>query len=166
MSKKTIRLLTLLGNSQTKSPDSPSQATLETFENAHFKQSYLIHIDCPDFTSLCPVTGQPDYACLQISYAPGKLCVETKSLKLYLSSYRNEPAFNEEIVNRVLKDLVATCRPQTMRVEGRFAPRGGIALTIVAHHPNRKFGVQDLSNGKASSQKTLRLNKDQPWEID
>lgn len=126
--------LTLLGNSQAASPKSPHQATLEAFPNPNPKRDYSIRIDCPDFTSLCPVTGQPDFAEILVEYIPNDRCLETKSLKLYLASYRNVHSFNEGVINRILDDLVAACRPRKMRIEGRFAARGGLALTVIAEH--------------------------------
>jgi 7-cyano-7-deazaguanine reductase len=130
--------LTLLGNSQASLPTSPSRAKLETFPNPNPKRNYSIQLDCPDFTSLCPVTGQPDFASIVIDYVPGRRCLETKALKIYLAAYRNEPAFNEAVINRILDDLVRACAPRQMSIEGRFAARGGIALTVVAQHPARR----------------------------
>jgi 7-cyano-7-deazaguanine reductase len=127
--------LTLLGNSQAAFPASPQQATLETFTNPFCKRDYTIRIDAQEFTSLCPVTGQPDFAEILIEYVPDCRCVETKSLKLYLSSYRNVPSFNEEVVNRILDDLVRVCRPRRMKVEGKFVSRGGLSLSVVVEHP-------------------------------
>src|ERR1041385_468769 len=98
--------LTLLGNSRAAFPESPQKARLETFPNPFPQRDYQIRIDSPEFTSLCPVTGQPDFAEISIQYIPNERCLETKSLKLYLSSYRNVPSFNEEIINRILDDLV------------------------------------------------------------
>ena len=126
--------LTLLGRSERRLPASPEEARLETFPNRSPERDYWITLDCPEFTSLCPVTGQPDFAVIQIRYVPGERCVETKSLKFYLASYRSRPSFNEEVVNRVLDDLVAACRPRRMTVTGRFGSRGGIALTVEASH--------------------------------
>jgi len=128
--------LTLLGSSEATFPKSPQQARLETFPNPNASRDYWIRLECPEFTSLCPVTGQPDFAEILIDYVPDKLCIETKSLKLYLSSYRNVHSFNEQVVNRILDDLVRVCRPRTMKVEGRFVPRGGLALTVLVEHPN------------------------------
>jgi len=132
--------LTLLGNSVAALPRDPGTARLETFPNPRPGRAYRIRIDCPDFTSLCPVTGQPDFAEVILEYTPGAKCVETKSLKLYLASFRNVKAFNEDVVNQMLDTLVAACRPRWMRLEGRFAPRGGLALTVVAEHPARAAG--------------------------
>jgi 7-cyano-7-deazaguanine reductase len=89
-----------------------------------------------EFTSLCPVTGQPDFGRIEIRYVPDKLCVESKSLKFYLTGYRNTRSFNEEVLNRILDDLVSACRPRRMRVRGEFAARGGISLTVEATHPS------------------------------
>lgn len=126
--------LTLLGNSEAAFPASPGQATLETFQNTYPSRDYVIQIECPEFTSLCPVTGQPDFAEVFIDYVAGERCIETKSLKLYLSSFRNVHSFNEEVVNRILTDLVKACQPRWMKVLGKFAARGGLALTVTAEH--------------------------------
>lgn len=133
---KKYASLTLLGNSEAAFPKSPRQATIETFPNPKPARDYSIHLDCPDFTSLCPVTGQPDFAEIVVEYVPDKLCIETKSLKLYLSSYRNVHSFNEQVINDILDDLVTACEPRRIRVEGKFVPRGGLSLTVVAEHPN------------------------------
>jgi 7-cyano-7-deazaguanine reductase len=130
--------LTLLGRSENKLPSSPAEAVLETFPNRTKGRNYTIHLSAPDFSSLCPVTGQPDSAHIEILYIPGSLCVETKSLKFYLASYRNHPSFNEVIVNQILDDLVKACRPKQARVRGKFASRGGIQLTCEAQCPDRK----------------------------
>ncbi len=129
--------LSLLGRSEHRLPASPDEARLETFPNRTPGRQYTIHLSAPDFASLCPVTGQPDGAHIEILYIPGELCVETKSLKFYLASYRNHAAFNEAIVNRILDDLVAACAPRQAVVRGRFVPRGGIQLTCEARHPDR-----------------------------
>ena len=126
----------LLGSSETTFPNSPTSKTLETFTNRYQKRSYWINFDCPEFTSMCPVTGQPDFASIHIRYVPDKLCIESKSLKFYLSSYRHTRSFNEEIVNRVLEDLVAVCNPRRMEVHGEFSPRGGISVTVDASFPD------------------------------
>jgi len=128
--------LTLLGNSQASFPASPREARIETFPNPCPKRDFWIRIDSPEFTSLCPVTGQPDFAEICIQYVPDQKCVETKSLKLYLSSYRNVPSFNEAVVNRILDDLVSACKPRRMRIEGKFVARGGLSLSVVAEHPS------------------------------
>lgn len=127
--------LTLLGNSKSSLPASPSDAKIEVFPNQSAHRKYRVELDCPEFSSLCPVTGQPDTAMISISYVPGKVCLETKSVKFYLASYRNQPAFNEEVVNRLLDDLVAACEPVSMSVSGKFGSRGGISLTATASYP-------------------------------
>jgi len=129
------RGLKLLGNADAKYPSAPSAAVLETFANAFQHRDYSIRFDCADFTSLCPITGQPDFAMIWIEYVPGDRCIETKSLKFYLAAYRNTRGFNEEIVNRLLDDLVAACQPRRLHVHGEFATRGGIALTVDATYP-------------------------------
>ncbi|HVU37127.1 MAG TPA: preQ(1) synthase [Opitutales bacterium] len=133
--RPTIAGLSLLGRSEAALPASPADARLEVFPNPQPKRGYWIHLDCPDFTSLCPVTGQPDFARITIDYIPGQKCLETKALKFYLAAFRNEPAFNEAVINRILDDLVRACRPKVMRVEGKFSPRGGLGLAVVAEHP-------------------------------
>jgi 7-cyano-7-deazaguanine reductase len=132
------RGLKLLGQADAALPSKPAPETLETFENRYPHRDYVIRFECDDFTSLCPITGQPDFARIEIEYIPAKRCVETKSLKFYLSAYRNHAAFNEEVANRILDDLVAACRPQRMTVYGEFAPRGGISLSVRAQHDAAK----------------------------
>jgi 7-cyano-7-deazaguanine reductase len=133
-SKKYARL-SLLGHTA-KFPEHPKAAILETFENANAKRDYWITFECREFTSMCPVTGQPDFAQIRIEYIPGDLCIETKSLKFYLASYRNTRSFNEAIVNRILDDVVAACRPRRAIVHGEFAPRGGIGVIVDAEYPD------------------------------
>ena len=107
---------------------------LETFPNPRPDREYTVTFECPEFTCLCPKTGQPDFATLRIEYVPDSLCVELKSLKLYLWSYRDEGAFHEAVVNRVLDDLVAVIRPRRMRVVGDFNVRGGIRTVVAVEH--------------------------------
>jgi 7-cyano-7-deazaguanine reductase len=148
---KKFASLTLLGNPQAAFPKTPQQSTLEAFPNPNTKRNFSIRIDCPDFTSLCPVTGQPDFAEIFVEYVPNVRCLETKSLKLYLAAYRNVHSFNEAVINRILDDLVVACHPRHMRVEGRFAARGGLALTVVAEHPQKTEGsAQTSQRGKKS----------------
>jgi len=130
--------LSLLGRSEHRLPASPDDAALETFPNRTPGRNYTIHLSAPDFSSLCPVTGQPDSAHIEVIYIPDKLCIETKSWKFYLASYRNHASFNEAIVNRILDDIVKASRPKQVIVRGKFAPRGGIQLTCEARHPDRK----------------------------
>lgn len=136
MPAKKQRQLSLLGRSEARFPSKPDGRILETFANRNRQRDYWITLECPEFTSLCPVTGQPDFASLQIRYIADELCVETKSLKFYLASFRSTPSFGEDVVNRILNDLVAALRPRRLRVEARFAPRGGISLCVHAEHPD------------------------------
>src|SRR5437868_6889618 len=110
--------------------DAPSAEQLETFPNPRPGRDYTIEIVCPEFTSLCPKTGQPDFGTLTFRYTPDRLCVELKSLKLYLQRYRTQGIFYEAVVNRLLDDFVAACRPRKCQVIGAFTPRGGIATTV------------------------------------
>jgi 7-cyano-7-deazaguanine reductase len=112
----------------------PAAEQLETFANPYPGREYTIEIVCPEFTSLCPKTGQPDFGTLTFSYVPGPLCVELKSLKLYLQSYRNQGAFYETVVNRILDDFVAVSQPRRCRLIGAFTPRGGITTTVTAQY--------------------------------
>ena len=114
-------------------PTKPSK-TLETFPNPAPGNDYRIHMEIPEFTCLCPKTGQPDFATLILDYVPDKQCVELKSLKLYIWSFRNEGAFHEAVTNRILDDLVKATRPRFMRLTARFYVRGGIFTTVVAQH--------------------------------
>ena len=109
----------------------PSKS-LDTFPNPRPGRDYEIRFECPEFTCLCPKTGQPDFATIRVEYVPDELCVELKSWKLYLWSYRDEGAFHEAVTNRILDDLVAAVSPRRARIEGMFNVRGGIATTIVA----------------------------------
>ena len=138
MAKRTKNAsLTLLGRSEAKLPASPAEARLETFPNPA-RRNYRIRFETADFTSLCPVTGQMDFAQITIEYAPAKLCVESKSLKFYLASFRNERAFNEAVTNRILDDFVHACSPREAVVTAQFSARGGIALTVRAEFPDSK----------------------------
>jgi 7-cyano-7-deazaguanine reductase len=128
--------LTLLGRSEAKIPSSPAEARLETFSNPA-RRKYSIHFETDDFTSLCPVTGQADFARIDIDYVPDRLCVESKSLKFYLASYRNVRAFNEAVTNRVLDDFVRACAPRHAVVTAQFSARGGIALAVRAEYPDK-----------------------------
>lgn len=110
----------------------PSRELLETFENQFPSRDYTIEIVCPEFTSVCPKTGQPDFGTLTITYTPAARCVELKSLKLYLQQFRNEGIFYEHATNRILDDLVAAVQPRWMELRAAFTPRGGIATTVTA----------------------------------
>lgn len=114
------------------------RSTLETFENQFPDRDYLIETVCPEFTSVCPKTGQPDFGELTITYVPDRLCIELKSLKLYLQQFRNYGVFYEHITNRILDDLVAVCKPRRMKLVAAFTPRGGICTTITAEFSTEK----------------------------
>jgi len=114
----------------------PSRDQLETFANQFPARDYQIEIGFPEFTSVCPKTGQPDFGTLTFRYVPDKLCVELKSLKLYLQSFRNEGIFYENVSNRILDDLVAVLQPRRMTLVANFTPRGGISSRIVVSHPS------------------------------
>jgi 7-cyano-7-deazaguanine reductase len=109
-------------------------STLETFDNPHPERDYTIRIRVPEFTCLCPKTGQPDFAVLHLEYVPDKLCVELKSLKLYVWSYRDAGAFHEAVTNRILGDLVTACQPRFMRLRAEFNVRGGIYTDVIVEH--------------------------------
>lgn len=127
--KEKIKGITLLGNTATSFPGEPSASVLETFPNRNPDREYWVKFDCSDFTSLCPVTGQPDFAKIRIEYVPGANCVETKSLKFYLASFRSQKDFNENITNRIFDDFLKACSPKRLIVEAQFHARGGISLT-------------------------------------
>ncbi len=114
-------------------PTQPSK-NLETFDNPRPESDYTIRIRIPEFTCLCPKTGQPDFATLHLEYVPERSCLELKSLKLYVWSFREEGAFHEAVTNQILQDLVAACEPRFMRLRAEFNVRGGIYTTVVAEH--------------------------------
>jgi 7-cyano-7-deazaguanine reductase len=120
--------ITLLGNNKTVIPQTYSPEVLETFINKHQENDYFVKFNCPEFTSLCPITGQPDFATIYISYVPSEKMVESKSLKLYLFSYRNNGDFHEDCVNKIMKDLINLMDPKYIEVWGKFTPRGGISI--------------------------------------
>lgn len=124
--------LTKLGQPTTYRYDNPSAEILEVFANQHAGSPWVVGLDCTEFTSLCPMTGQPDFGRVHIHYVPGGLCVESKSLKLYLGAYRNHGAFHEDCINRIADDLASTISPRYLRVFGDFRVRGGIAIRPLA----------------------------------
>jgi 7-cyano-7-deazaguanine reductase len=121
--------MTLYGENDM-TPDTPSFEQLETFPNQYPGRDYEIHIVCPEFTSVCPKTGQPDFGTITYTYTPGEKCVELKGLKLYLQRFRNQGIFYENVVNRLLDDFVKACQPRRLKVVGAFTPRGGITTTV------------------------------------
>lgn len=126
--------VSLLGNTATKYPTDYAPEVLETFVNKHLDNEYLVTFTCPEFTSLCPKTGQPDFAKIIINYIPRRRMVESKSLKLYLFSFRNHGDFHEDCVNIIMKDLVKLMEPKYIEVIGLFTPRGGISIYPFANY--------------------------------
>ncbi|MEW5863326.1 MAG: preQ(1) synthase [Pseudomonadota bacterium] len=122
-------------------PSKPSRR-LETFANPAPERDYRIRMEIPEFTCVCPLTGQPDFATLELEYVPDRLCVELKSLKLYIWSWRDTGAFHEAVTNRILDDLVAATRPRYMRLTARFNVRGGIHTSVSAEHRKRGWKPQ------------------------
>ena len=129
-----------LGNNTTYHDDYAPEV-LETFINKHPENDYWVRFNCPEFTSLCPITGQPDFAEIRISYIPAEKMVESKSLKLYLFSFRNHGDFHEDCINIIMKDLIALMQPKYIEVIGLFTPRGGISIYPFANYgmPNTKY---------------------------
>jgi 7-cyano-7-deazaguanine reductase len=127
--------LTHLNRGNTEYNNEPGIDILEAFENSHPNRDYKIILECPEFTALCPITGQPDFGYITISYVADKLCIESKSLKLYLFAYRNHGAFHEEVTNLILDDIVEKIHPRQATVTGNFNPRGGIAINVEASYP-------------------------------
>ena len=113
----------------------PTATPLETFPNPRPEREYEIAIDCPEFTSVCPMTGLPDFGEIRITYVPGDRCIELKSLKYYLVEFRNRGIFYEAVTNQILDDLVAACQPRRMKVVGDFSVRGGIKTVVTASYP-------------------------------
>ncbi len=114
----------------------PTAEILETFENPNQGRNYVIETVCPEFTSVCPKTGQPDFGTITITYIADKLCYELKSLKLYLQQYRNHGAFYESVTNKILDDLVAVTQPRMMEIQADFTPRGGIKTSVIVNYPD------------------------------
>jgi len=133
MTKDTLNLVHL-GSKKTTYPTTYTPRVLEAFDNKNAKADYMVHLNCPEFTSLCPVTNQPDFARIIINYIPDKKLVESKSLKLYLFSFRDHGGFHEDCVNLILSDLVRLLSPKYMEVKGEFTPRGGIAIWPFANY--------------------------------
>jgi 7-cyano-7-deazaguanine reductase len=111
-----------------------ASTTLDSFTNPNPERDYTIHIDTPEFTCLCPLTGQPDFASIEIQYVPDQLCLELKALKLYFWSYRDQGAFHEAVTNQILSDLVAVIAPRFMRINAEFNVRGGVYTRVVVEH--------------------------------
>lgn len=136
--EKDLEGVTLLGNQGVAYPTDYSPEVLETFKNKHYDNEYLVTLNCPEFTTLCPKTGQPDFGKIIINYIPREDMVESKSLKLYLFSFRNHGDFHEDCINIIMKDLVKLMNPRYLEVTGIFTPRGGISI-----YPFANYGDDD-----------------------
>lgn len=138
---KELEGISLLGNQGTKYDYDYNPEVLEVFENKHKENDYFVKFNCPEFTSLCPITGQPDFATIYISYIPDVKMVESKSLKLYLFSFRNHGDFHEDCMNIIMKDLIRLMDPRYIEVWGKFTPRGGISIDPYCNYgkPGTKF---------------------------
>ena len=137
--------VTLLGHQNTKYSTDYSPEVLEVFPNKHRDNDYFVKFNCPEFTSLCPITGQPDFAQIYISYIPDELMVESKSLKLYLFSFRNHGDFHEDCVNIIMKDLIKLMNPKYIEVWGKFLPRGGISIDPYCNYGKPGTKWEDLA---------------------
>lgn len=137
--------ITLLGNQKTKYPDDYAPQVLETFVNKHQGNDYFVKFNCPEFTSLCPITGQPDFATIYISYIPDIKMVESKSLKLYLYSFRNHGDFHEDCVNIIMKDLIKLMDPKYIEVWGKFTPRGGISIDPYCNYGRKGTMFEEMA---------------------
>ncbi len=146
---KEIEGCTLLGAAGVEYPTDYAPKMLETFPNKHPENEYLVTFTCPEFTSLCPKTGQPDFGRIIINYIPGKEMVESKSLKLYLFSFRNHGDFHEDCVNIIMKDLVKLMNPKYLEVRGIFMPRGGISIIPFANYGDADH--QDLVKSRLAA---------------
>lgn len=151
--------ITLLGNQNTKYSFDYQPGVLETFDNKHPDRDYWVKFNCPEFTSLCPITGQPDFATIYISYVPDIKMVESKSLKLYLFSFRNHGDFHEDVVNIIMKDLVKLLEPRYLEVWGKFLPRGGISIDPYTNYgkPGTKF--EELAWQRLSQHDMVAMDK-------
>ena len=143
---KELEGVNLLGENHTTYPTTYSPEVLETFVNKHQESDYLVTFNCPEFTSLCPKTGQPDFAKIIINYIPNKRMVESKSLKLYLFSFRNHGDFHEDCVNIIKNDLVRLMEPRYLEVIGLFVPRGGISIYPYAQYA--AAGYEELARAR------------------
>lgn len=156
MSRSTqdLQSISLLGSGETRYPSQYSPDILETFDNKHPDNDYWVKFICPEFTSLCPITGQPDFATIIIRYLPAKKMVESKSLKLYLFSFRNHGDFHEDCVNIIMKDLIRLMSPKYIEVIGEFTPRGGIAI-----HPYANYGQPGTPYADLAAQRLFQFDR-------
>ena len=153
MKNEELSGLTALG-SKTEYKQEYAPEVLETFTNKHPENDYWVHFDCPEFTSLCPITGQPDFATILIDYIPAVKMVESKSLKLYLFSFRNHGAFHEDCVNIIMKDLIRLMEPKYIEVKGIFTPRGGISI-----HPYCNYGQPGTAYESLAQERLFGLSR-------
>lgn len=150
--QNNLGTVSLLGNQHTEYRSDYAPELLEAFDNQHSDNDYFVKFICPEFTSLCPKTGQPDFATIYINYLPHLRMVESKSLKLYLFSFRNHGDFHEDCVNIIMKDLIALMQPKYIEVYGEFTPRGGIAI-----HPYANYGEPDTRYSDMAAQRLLQF---------
>lgn len=143
---KELEGLSLLGNQGTKYDYGYNPEVLEVFENKHPGNDYFVKFNCPEFTSLCPITGQPDFATIYISYIPNIKMVESKSLKLYLFSFRNHGDFHEDCMNIIMKDLIKLMEPKYIEVWGKFTPRGGISIDPYCNYGMKGTKFEEMAN--------------------
>lgn len=156
---KELQELSLLGSQGTKYPADYNPGLLETFDNKHPDNEYVVTFNCPEFTTLCPKTGQPDFGHIFISYIPRMKMVESKSLKLYLFSFRNHGDFHEDCVNIIMKDLVALMDPRYIEVKGVFMPRGGISIYPFANYGDKDHkALESLRRNEAIAEMQRNLH--------
>ena len=151
-SDRAAENLTLLGSKGTAYAADYDSSLLETFANRHPQRDYMVTLRCPEFTTLCPITGQPDFATLYINYVPAERMVESKSLKLYLFSFRNHGDFHEDVANTICDDLVALMQPKYLEVRGMFYPRGGISIYPFANYAAPGAGYEEVARERLFAQ--------------
>lgn len=144
--KQGLSDLTLLGNQNTKYPTDYAPEVLEAVDNLHQDRDFFIKFNCPEFTSLCPMTGQPDFATIYISYIPDKKMVESKALKLYLFSFRNHGDFHEDCMNKIMDDLIKLLDPRYIEVWGKFTPRGGLSIDPWCNYGRPGTKYEDMAH--------------------
>lgn len=157
--KKELEGVSLLGNQNTHYQYDYDPSALETFINKHQDNDYMVTFTCPEFTSLCPKTGQPDFAEIIINYIPDKKMVESKSLKLYLFSFRNHGDFHEDCTNIIMKDLIKLMDPKYIEVKGNFLPRGGISILPFANYAKPGSGYECMVTKRQFDQLSLERTK-------
>ena len=150
--EENLKDLSLLGATGVDYPTTYAPNILETFENKHISNDYFVKFYCPEFTSLCPITNQPDFARIFISYIPDQLMVESKSLKLYLFSFRNHGDFHEDCINTIMKDLVKLMNPRYIEVLGKFTPRGGISINPYANYGKLQTKYEEMAHYRLMNQ--------------